>query len=384
MHVAGMCPREAGAIDALIVHREIAGLVVLGVVVVAGFFLTRAAAATNRTLRAEDAAAWHEIGRLERAHGETGDAVQALRRAVALNRGRVDYRLDLADALAAHGDDEASRQLLLELREAATDSPAVDIRLARLSARSGPVERTVRDYQHALQGAWREEDEPARRRVRIELIQYLLSHDRRSRALSELIVASGSLPEDSAAQNEVANLLREAGDPERALTVYRRVLAHDPKNLVALEGAGITSFEAGEYAGARRFLRGLDHLSGLGQAARTVSELVFTRDPLRRGLDLDERRRRLTADLEAARDRLDACLAGAKDPLARRDFAAANESARGLDASLRSRTRYWSRDDVDASFAFVVRVEQQTANCSRSSPVDEALTVIGRLHASDP
>lgn len=39
--------RGTGAIDSLIVHREIAGLIVLGLVVVAGFFVTRAAAAAN-------------------------------------------------------------------------------------------------------------------------------------------------------------------------------------------------------------------------------------------------------------------------------------------------------------------------------------------------
>jgi tetratricopeptide (TPR) repeat protein len=384
VHASGICPSDPDAFDVRVVRREVVGVIVLCVVVVAGFFLTRAAAAANRTLRADDAAAWHAIARVERTRGNPAAAVRALRRAVALNRERADYRLDLADALAARGEDEASRQVLLELRESAIDIPAVDIRLARLASRAGQIDDAVRAYQRALLGGWREEDEPARRRLRIEFIQYLLSHDRRGRALSELITASANVPDDSAAQSKVAGLLREAGDPVRALAMYRRALARDPGNATAAEGAGIASFESGDYAAARRYLRGLNRLSERGQTASRISELVLSRDPLRRGLDGDERRRRVITDLAAVLDRIGVCLARSTDSANRRDLETVRASARDLGAALATATRRTSRDDIERAFALVVSVERQTATCASSSPLDEALVIIARLHETDP
>lgn len=382
--IDGECPSCAGEPDVRFVHREVIGLIVLGVVVVVGFFLTRAAASANRTLRSRDAATWYEIARHRQSEGDAADAVQAFRRAVTLDRGRQDYRLALGSALAAHGDDAAARQILLEIREAAPDSAGVNVQLAHLEARDGHVDAAFRYYQSALQGMWRDDQRDMRRRLRLELIRYLLSQNLRSRALSELLTLTSALPDDSAAGNEAAQLLLEAGDPTRALALFRRVLEHDRLNAGALEGAGVAAFQAGDYLDAQRYLRAAPMpLSPQAATAHTISGLVLSRDPLRPGLALEERRRRLVADVAAARERVSMVLMHAADEQARHRLERLRDSASDLDATLRPENLRQFPDAIDAAVREIYRIEQGTASDGALSSIDQALLIIGRRHEAD-
>jgi predicted Zn-dependent protease len=131
----------------------------------------------------------------------------------------------------------------------------VNVQLARLEARRDDVTGTVRYYQNALYGSWRIDQGDARRQVRVELIRYLLAHDQRGRALSELLVLEGNLPDDARLQTEAGRLFLEAGEPHRGLERFRQVLRSDPKNKSALTGAGEAAFEVGDYTSAQRFFR---------------------------------------------------------------------------------------------------------------------------------
>ena len=256
--VDGHCQACDRSTESTFVHREIVVLVVLCVLVVVGFVLTRAAARANRALRLRDAVAWYDAGEHHLAGGQTESAISALRRATAINRDNPTYRLALAGALAAGRQDDAARQVLLGVRESTPEDPEVNVQLARLEARHDDLTGTVRYYQNAVYGSWSADQGDARRRVRIELIRYLLAHEQRGRALSELLVLSGNLPDDVKSQTEAGQLFLDAGEPRRGLDRFRQALRIDPKNAAALAGAGEAAFEAGDYTSAQRYLRAVD------------------------------------------------------------------------------------------------------------------------------
>lgn len=365
-------------------HREVVGLIVLGVIVVAGFFVTRAAAAANRTLRSRDAAAWYEFAIRERDDRHATEAVQALRRATTLDRERREYRLALGSALAAHGDDAAARQVLQQIHDTTPDSPDVNVQLAHLEARGGHVDAAVRYYESALQGMWHDDQREARRGLRVELIRFFLAHDLRSRALSELLIMVSSVPDDAGAENETAQLLIDAGDPTRALNLFRRVLARDPANATAIEGAGVAAFEAGDYGAALRYLRQIDEpLPARATEARTIAGLVLSRDPLGRGLGLEERRRRLIADVSAVRERVATMLTHVTDDQTHQRLERLRTEAADLDSTLRPENLRQFPDAIDAAVREIYRVEQETAADGPLAPIDQALIIIGRRHQAD-
>ena len=144
--------------------------------------------------------------------------------------------------------------------------------------------------------------------VRIELIRYLLAHEQRGRALSELLVLSGNLPDDVKSQTEAGQLFLDAGEPRRGLDRFRQALRIDPKNAAALAGAGEAAFEAGDYTSAQRYLRAVDSPSARVSELRSVTDLVLTRDPLRPGLSLRQRQERVMAGFRRALEALDDCV----------------------------------------------------------------------------
>ncbi len=95
-----------------------------------------------------------------------------------------------------------------------------------------------------------------RREVRLELIDYLIAHQRLDQARNELLVASGNAPEDDiSVQLDIARKMEQAQDPSDALNLYKKILRHHASLREALDGAGRTAFQLGRYLQAKRYLR---------------------------------------------------------------------------------------------------------------------------------
>lgn len=193
-----------------LVHREVIQLVLLIVVAVAAFWVTRAVAASNRGMSLSDAAAWFERGQREMSAGHLDLAVDALRRATVRNRTDRRYLLALAHALALTGDADAARRELLALREAAPEDADINLELARLAAGRDDATEAVRFYHNALYAPWASEASEARRRVRLELVRFLLTHRQPARATAELVALSTDLPDDVSHHLELARLFEQA------------------------------------------------------------------------------------------------------------------------------------------------------------------------------
>ncbi len=73
-------------------------------------------------------------------------------------------------------------------------------------------------------------------------------------ARTQLLIAAGNAPDDPAIKTEIAGQLEQANDPQDALGIYRSVAARHSPPLAAVEGAGRTAFNLGEYRIAADYL----------------------------------------------------------------------------------------------------------------------------------
>jgi tetratricopeptide (TPR) repeat protein len=180
-----LTPRQTSDVGAraALIHRENLQIGALILIAIAAFFATRAVAASNRRMSLRDAAEWHRRGQEALAAGRVDEAVDDLRRATIRNRQETPYVLTLARALQLRHDNDEARRVLLTLRESAPEDAEVNLELARLGAARHDVTEAIRFYHNALYAVWPAGQEEARRRVRLELIRFLLAQDQTGRAL---------------------------------------------------------------------------------------------------------------------------------------------------------------------------------------------------------
>ncbi len=368
---------------AAIIHREFLQLGALVAIAVALFFVTRALAANNHGVSLRDADEWYRRGQQAVAAGRLNDGIDALRRATVRNRTDKTYVLALASALALNGSGEAARGVLLALRDAAPEDADVNLELARLAAGRQDVTEAPRFYHSALYAPWPPELAETRRGVRLELTQFLLAHNQAGRAVAELLAASADLPDRPEAHVRVALLFARAGDDEHALSQFQQVLRAAPADAQALAGAGRSAFRLRRYSLALSYLRRAPaEVDGVARL-REIAELVMSRDPLANRIGSPERRRRLNADFAYARERAAAC--GSRPR---------TDGAPTSDAGLVAETAEFERrlrgpavleeDTIDEGVELVSRLARQLATaCGSTTPLDEALALIGREHGGD-
>jgi Flp pilus assembly protein TadD len=374
-----LTPRQTSDVGAraALIHRENLQIGALILIAIAAFFATRAVAASNRRMSLRDAAEWHRRGQEALAAGRVDEAVDDLRRATIRNRQETPYVLTLARALQLRHDNDEARRVLLTLRESAPEDAEVNLALARLDAARHDLTEAIRFYHNALYAVWPAGQEEARRRVRLELIRFLLAQDQTGRALSELLAIADDAALSVPRLLEIGRLFADAGDWGHALEQFQRVLRTEPANGPALAAAGDAAFRLGEYPLARRYLR-LAPASARLAEVRNVVDLLLARDPLASRIGSAERRRRLAADLSYVRERVIAC-AGRLEP------APVEVPAMAEEASHFSRTLQASaaldQDTIEAGLDVIERIEQfLVQRCGPAAPLDRALLLIAREH----
>ena len=304
----------------------------------------------------------------------------------AIDRDDRRYRLALASALGADRQDDAARQVLLGVRTSTPEDPSVNVQLARLEARHDDLTGAVRYYQNAVYGAVERRSGRCASPVRIELIRYLLDHDQRGRALSELLVLSGNVPDEATSQIEAGQLFLDAGEPRRGLDHFHRALRADPTNRAALAGAGEAAFELRDYVSAQRYLRALPEPSERLAETRSITDLVLTRDPLRPRLPLRQRQKILALNLANARQALEACIAGKSEGAqALHDrIAPLHAEAATLEPQITVARLRRSPEVIDAAVSLSYRLEQWRRDaCGPGTPLDRALLLVGERHEGD-
>jgi tetratricopeptide (TPR) repeat protein len=360
-------------------RAEVPKLILLLVLTSLGFAGTRAIAGYARSQQLRDAASWRDRGQAALTQGQSDDAVAALRRAVAKDRGNRGYAVELASALAGDGNLQGAEQVLLDLRDQAPEDPELNLQLARLEVRRDAVDAALRYYRSALYAPW--PDPAAPLQVRIELSEFLLDQQRSAAALSELIAALSQAPADAIGDRKrIAALLLRADDAGRALRTFEEVLDRAPQDGAAAAGAGSAAFALGRYALALQYFREAPPDAALADM-RDVAARVVNGDPLATRLGRAERRRRITAILDGVTARLDTCRAGhggGETGAAVTPLAAALTSARGSLASA-------DRDSIEDTLAAAAAAERALMRvCGADSPADRALLIIAALHGGAP
>ena len=368
---------------ARLIRTDILRLAALVFVAAAAFLVTRAVAASNRAMNLRDAAEWYARGQQELASGSLDQAVVAFRRAATKDRNNKQYVLALAHVLGTSGHETSARAALLELRDTEPDDAEVNLQLARLAAKRNDVTEASRYYHNALYAPWTADQGQVRRRIRVELIRFLISERQNRRALSEVLALASDVPETAASHAEVAALFSEAGDPARALGEYEETLRLDPANAAAHAGAAGAAFAIRDYQAARRFLHDVTSDDPKVNRMRTVVDLIFTSDPLEARIGRAARQRRITAAFTYAQARFSTCL-GLPDasvglPVALQSLAADVDAY----ASQLQQPNPVDADEVEAGVDLVYRMERVIADrCVPQTPMDEALLRIGELHGA--
>ena len=346
------------------------------------FAFTKRMAMWEQQLEAGIAAVWYERGEQLITSGKTEPAIQALRRATADARENQKYMLALANALAAGNHDAEAQQLLLQLRETDPENAEINTYLARLAANQGKVDEAIHYYQNALYGQWTGPNADERRReLRTELIGFLLKHQQRDLASSELLILEARLPNDVASHMKLAKLFLEAGDVRRAFNNYSAAAKADSHNVDALRGAGETAFQLGDYAEAVEYLKSaldVDPSSEQSRQLLEVADKVLTEDPLAPHLSVEERQGRLLENFDRAQQRLEGCLDQTTDNKQVEQLQALKTEATTMQPKLK-RSRDF--DTVRSGAGLIFRMEEAaSASCGQGSPADQALLLIGRAH----
>ncbi len=384
---AGACRTCSSERGFRVVRREIAILILVSVGAVPAYFLTRAVAAWNRQTDARIAGEWYRRGQAELRAGDTSAATESLRRASVRDRGNPKIALALAQVLAAGNRDGEARVALLRMNETSPNDPEVHLELARLSAKGGDVRDALLHYHEALNGLRAgPEAEGQSRRIRMELVRFLLDHREGRRALSELLVLAADAPSNADSHSELGRLFLEAGDVARSLEQFVEASRRDKRSAHALAGAGEASFLLGDYRSARRFLdRALDLDPGISKVAGLLetTRLIQTANPLAMRLPSDERMKRLLAGLDQAARRLDSCLGqqGGLSAPQRSDLEQLRAEVEAMRVALGAKGRPRGPDLVQDGAELVFRVEEAASrSCGEPTGLDLALLLIGRKH----
>jgi predicted Zn-dependent protease len=337
--------------------------------------VTRAYRNEQRALAGE----WQAQGDAALSSGHPAQAIESFRNALMFAREDRQLTLKLAQALAAVGRAPEARAYLLALWDEQPGSGEVNLALARLDAERHDVDRALRYYHIAVEGAWHERADAHRRAARFELAEFLLRERALVQAQAEAMALSGSLPADEGLRLRGARLLLDAALPRRALTVYEAILANDPGHVAALEGAGRAAFADGNYAAAAGYLgrairrgRDDDSLKEMSDTAR----LIVTADPFQRRLSVRERNARVARAFDTARSRLDACAGRLSGDV---ELQALVDESTSLRAKAGVRALARNPDFADPVMDLVFRIERRSADlCGPPTGLDRALLLLAQ------
>jgi tetratricopeptide (TPR) repeat protein len=186
----------------------------------------------------------------------------------------------------------------------------------------------------------------------------------------------------------VATLFLKAGDYSRAFETFREALRLDQQQQSALAGAGEAAFQMGNYRDARRYLERAVRLNL--QDAPTVqrlemTSLIFSLDPLERGLSAQERARRAAYAYQHAVEHLRGCALKRGEALEGRqpvtNLQTAYARAMQIETRVREPVLRRNSDLLMKATELAFELEELTAQtCGTPADTDLALLLIARRH----
>jgi tetratricopeptide (TPR) repeat protein len=308
------------------VLKDTAALLILSLVTILLFAVTHILFGLYNRHQIDVAENWTQRGIQALQLHRPEDAVSAFRSALPYATDEHKIRQLLAEALAAAGRSDEATAYYRTLWEKEPGNGPINLALARLAIQRGNDSEAWTYYHAALDGTWNGDGVWRRPIVRLELAEYLIQKKHLDQARSELLIAAGNANEDVNLRLRIASLMEQAQDYTNALSLYRKVLQHNPAQLPALEGAGRTAYERGNYLLARGYLERASNHPDFPKESEDQKEAL--RNELRDSihillfypswnLPLSERARRFAEIERVTEDRLSSCMA---------DFESKNEA----------------------------------------------------------
>ena len=266
---------------------------------------------TKSYARREDALArrWYSRGEQDLASGKAKNAVTDFRTALLYSRDNPQFRLRLAEALAADNDTPQAIAYFLNLWEEQPGSGPINLQLARLYARDRQPRKAAQYYNNAIFGVWAGDPVVARRQARVEYIKFLMQENQPALAQAEALALQASTPPlDTAGHLTAADLLLSTGDTQHALDAYTTLLKTDPAQ--ASLGAGKAAFRMGWFRTAAVHLRtAIENGINDPQAKKmlTQAETVINLDPQQRHISAADAAKRVSTAYVQAGSRLQQC-----------------------------------------------------------------------------
>src|SRR5271165_509600 len=274
------------------------------------FAITAALARTYHSREQGLAAEWLRQGNADLQAGKANRAFEDFRNSLFYGPENPDVQLRLAEALLADGRLSEARSYLLNLWDRAPGSGQVNLDLARASMKTGDVDQAVRYFHGAIFGSWEKEPAIQRRKVRLELCEFLLSHRMTSDAQAEIAGLAVDTPaEDGALREENGRLFSRAGDPGKALAEFEAALHGNPRQGQWLAEAGQAAFDAGDFLKAETYFSRADRENPSDEIHTSLLLVrdVLSNDPYMPGLSDEEQASRTLRDFKQGLERLRNC-----------------------------------------------------------------------------
>jgi len=270
------------------------------------------AATERRETAIEATRSWRE-GQSLMQQGRYNDAADAFRSAIANARNNKEYPLALGQALLNAGQLDEAESTLTDLLNANSMAGAPNLAMARIFAKKAEFEEAEFYYHRAIYGQWppAPNDAAANRiHVRFELADLLAARNSKAELLAELLPLQQQAPTDTDTQARLARLFMIAGAPARAVPIFHDLARADPRDSAVEAGLGEAELENGNFTAAQTAFIAALRLRPDDQNARKsldTSEQILNLDPLRRGLDGQERYRRSQHILQLVADKAAQC-----------------------------------------------------------------------------
>jgi tetratricopeptide (TPR) repeat protein len=361
-------------------------LVLLGIL----FVVTVAIARSYHAWESRFARQWIQTGNQDLKAGRASEAIVDFRNA--LNYGPEDnlVQLRLAEALLADGRLSEAHAYFLNLWERAPGSGEVNLDLAHISERSSDVDDAIRYYRSAIYGVWNAQPTEERKKVRLELCNYLLANGRIKDAQAEIAaLAAEAPPGDASLHEQAGRLFMRVGSPSQAVVEFETALKIEPKNTEWWAEAGEAAFDRGNYPKAETYFSraSRNHPSAETKELLEIARAVLRNDPFQTGLSDAERARRTLGAFRQAASRLQGCLGpGGANPSGQLPLAglgALSEDVTNVKDRVTMRSLRNQLDLQHNVMHLVFRIEEATAQqCGEPIGLDKALLLIGKQHMS--
>ncbi len=369
-----------------IVSRYVQRRVLLfSLALLAGLFAITATLSRTYHAREEGLVAeWFQKGNMDLADGKPALAFEDYQNSLSYGPENTNIQLRLAEALLADGRFAEARSYLVNLWDQAPGSGEVNLDLAHVSMQTGELDQAVRYFRGAISGSWEKDPAIQRRKVRLELCEFLLSHRMTNDAQTEIAGLAADTPaENGALREENGRLFLRVGQPGKALSEFEAALQINPRQSQWLRDAGQVAFEDGDYLKAERYFSTADreNPSEETNASLNLVQDVLGNDPYLAGLSGEEQARRSLRDFDLGLDRLRKCTAdSAKRPPSAQsspDLQLLNSEAPEVRKRLNLSSLTKNPDTRNEAMQFVSRIEDTTSRiCGPATGVDEALTMI--------